>query len=166
MTGSAVSVVITCRDEAQHIEELLEALRAQVLPPMETIVVDNGSTDGSAAIIDAYAKRHPEMALRVIPCARPGAAAAMNTGITAATGDLIVRIDGHSRPRPDYIRRAMDRLQEPKAGVVGGVWDIEPTADTVEGPRGHVLAHHPDGDCDRNQVRAGFEDMAPFNVPH
>ncbi len=132
MTGSAVSVVIPCRDEAQHIEELLEALRAQVLPPMETIVVDNGSTDGSAAIIDAYAKRHPEMALRVIPCARPGAAAAMNTGITAATGDLIVRIDGQSRPRPDYIRRAMDRLQEPKAGVVGGVWDIEPTADTVE----------------------------------
>jgi succinoglycan biosynthesis protein ExoA len=127
----SVSVVIPCRDEGEFIEELLDAVRAQDLPPIETIVVDNGSTDASVAIVGAYADRNPEMPLRLIHCARPGAAAAMNAGIRAAAGDVIVRIDGHSRPRPDYLRRGVARLQEPKAGVVGGVWEIIPGADTL-----------------------------------
>jgi glycosyltransferase involved in cell wall biosynthesis len=126
-----VSVVIPCRDEAEFIEELLDAVRAQDLAPVETILVDNGSTDGSVEIVNAYAARYPGMRLRVLHCARPGAAAAMNTGIRAATGDVIVRIDGHSVPWPDYIRRAVAHLAEPKAGVVGGVWEIVPGAKTV-----------------------------------
>jgi succinoglycan biosynthesis protein ExoA len=128
---ASVSVVIPCRDEGEFIEDLLDAVRAQDLPPGETIVVDNGSTDASVAIVQAYAARHPEMPLRVLHCARPGAAAAMNTGIRAATGEVIVRIDGHSRPRPDYIRRAVAHLQDPKAGVIGGVWEIVPGAPTI-----------------------------------
>jgi succinoglycan biosynthesis protein ExoA len=126
----SVSVVIPCRDEGEFIEDLLDAVRAQELPALETIVVDNGSTDRSAAIVSAYAQRHPEMPLRLIDCARPGAAAAMNAGIRAAAGQVIVRIDGHSRPRADYLRRAVARLQEPRAGVVGGVWEIIPGANT------------------------------------
>jgi glycosyltransferase involved in cell wall biosynthesis len=126
-----VSVIIPCRDEAEFIEELLDAVRAQDLPPLETIVVDNGSTDASAAIVEAYAARHTGMTVRVLECARSGAAAAMNTGIRAASGDVIVRLDGHSKPKPDYIRRAVAHLQDPKAGVIGGVWDIVPGADTL-----------------------------------
>jgi succinoglycan biosynthesis protein ExoA len=126
-----VSVVIPCRDEAEFIEELLDAVRAQDLAPIETIFVDNGSRDRSVSIVQAYASRHPGMPIRVMHCARPGAAAAMNTGIRAASGDVIVRIDGHSIPRPDYIRRAVGHLAEPKAGVVGGVWEIVPGAKTL-----------------------------------
>jgi len=127
----SVSVVIPCRDEATFIAELLDAVRAQELLPTETIVVDNGSSDNSIALVEGYARQHPGMHLRVLHCARPGAAAALNTGIRAATGDIIVRIDGHSRPRPDYIRRAVAHLAEPRAGVVGGVWEIEPGAPTL-----------------------------------
>jgi succinoglycan biosynthesis protein ExoA len=126
-----VSVVIPCRNEEEFIEELLDAVRAQELAPLEILVVDNGSTDRSAAIVEAYAARHPGMPLRLLHCARPGAAAAMNAGIRAASGDVIVRIDGHSIPRPDYIRRAVAHLQDPKAGVIGGVWEIVPGAATL-----------------------------------
>lgn len=129
--GPSVSVVIPCRDEGEFIEDLLDAVRAQDFPPTETIVVDNGSIDRSAAIVEAYAGRHPQMALRLLQCARPGAAAAMNTGIRAATGEVIVRIDGHSRPKPDYISRAVAHLRDPKAGVIGGVWEIVPGAPTL-----------------------------------
>lgn len=130
MTGASVSVVIPCRNEAEFIADLLAAVLAQDAPPLETIVVDNGSSDASVAVVNAFAARHPEMALRVIACHRPGAAAAMNAGIRVATGDVIVRIDSHSIPRPDYLRLA-SRLQEPQAGVVGGVWEIVPGANTL-----------------------------------
>jgi glycosyltransferase involved in cell wall biosynthesis len=126
-----VSVIIPCRNEAEFIEELLDAVAAQDTPVSEVVVVDNGSTDGSAAVVEAYAARHPSMPLAALRCARPGAAAAMNTGIRAASGDIIVRLDGHSKPKPDYIRRATAHLQDPRAGVIGGVWEIVPGADTL-----------------------------------
>jgi len=127
----AVSVVIPCHNEAEFIEQLLDAVRLQDIRPVEVIVVDNGSTDASPSVVEAYGRRHPSMPLRLIQCARPGAAASMNEGIRHAVGDAIVRLDGHSVPRPDYIRRAVERLGEPRAGVVGGVWEIVPGAATL-----------------------------------
>lgn len=59
MHRPSVSVVIPCSDEAEFIQELLDAVRAQDLPPIETIVVDNGSTDASVALVNAYATKHP-----------------------------------------------------------------------------------------------------------
>src|SRR3954454_3341417 len=122
--ATCVSVVIPCRNEAEFIEPALDALRAQDLPPDEVIVVDNHSNDGSVAVVARYAARHPDFPLRSLACTDEGAAAAMNVGIRGATGDVIVRLDGHSRPHPDYVRRCVERLQDANAGVVGGVWHI------------------------------------------
>jgi glycosyltransferase involved in cell wall biosynthesis len=133
MTSSreTVSVIIPCHNEQEFLEHLLEAVRAQDHPVRETIVVDSGSTDESVAVVERYAAAHPEMAVRSLRTGAKGAAAAMNAGIRAAAGDLIVRLDGHSRPSPDYIRRAMKCLAETGAGIVGGVWQIEPGAQTM-----------------------------------
>lgn len=121
-----VSVVIPCQNEATFIETLLEAVRAQDYPAHEIIVVDSCSTDGSRAIVERYQAAHPEMPLRIVDCVAPGPAAAANAGVRAAEGDTIVRLDGHSLPPPNYIRRLVAMLEEPDAGVVGGVWDIQP----------------------------------------
>jgi GT2 family glycosyltransferase len=63
----------------------------------------------------------------------PGASIpqAVNAGVRAASGDVIVRMDAHSTPAPDYISRALQLLQEPRAGVVGGIWDVAPGASTT-----------------------------------
>jgi succinoglycan biosynthesis protein ExoA len=127
----SVSVVIPCRNEAEYIEQLLDAVRAQDRPPDEIVVADNGSTDDSEAIARAYAARHPDTPIIVLHCPDEGAGAAMNAGIRVATGDVIVRLDGHSTPRRDYIRNCLARLAEPNAGVVGGVWEIVPGAGTL-----------------------------------
>ena len=126
-----VSVVIPCHNESEFIELLLDAVRAQDRLPDEIIVADNDSTDNSVNVVQAYARRHPEIPLHVVHCADAGAAAAMNTGIKAATGDVIIRLDGHSKPNREYIARALQHLDEPRAGVVGGVWEIAPGGHTL-----------------------------------
>jgi len=127
----AVSVVIPCRNEAGFIEPVLDALRAQDASPDEIVVVDNHSTDNSIDVVERYAVSHPELNVRLLRCSDEGAAAAMNVGIRAATGEIIIRLDGHSRPHADYVRRCVERLRDPNAGVVGGVWRIVPGAPTL-----------------------------------
>jgi succinoglycan biosynthesis protein ExoA len=130
--STSISVIVPCRNEADFIGQLLDAISSQDLPPSEVVVVDNGSTDDTPRILEAYRATRPALPLRVLTCARQGAAAAMNTGIRAATGDIVVRLDGHSQPSSDYIRRSVERLRDDKAGVVGGVWEIAPGAHTTK----------------------------------
>ena len=126
-----VSVVIPCLNEAAHLPGLLESLLGQDTAVHEVIVVDNGSTDGSRDIVANYQRRHADWSLRLLTCPTAGAAAAMNVGIEAASGGVSVRLAGHCVPRPDYVRRAVDALQQTGVGVVGGVWDIAPVRDTL-----------------------------------
>jgi glycosyltransferase involved in cell wall biosynthesis len=125
-----VTVVIPCRNEAAFIESALDAIRAQDRQPDEVIVVDNRSTDDSAARVERYAREHAGFPLQLRQCGDEGAAAAINVGVQAASGDVIVRLDGHSRPKQDYVRRSVERLADPGAGVVG-VWHIVPGAATL-----------------------------------
>jgi len=136
-----VAVVIPCLNEELTLPLLLDALRAQDAPVHEVIVVDNGSTDRSRDVVAAHRSAHPLWPLRLLESGRPGAAAAMNVGVGAASAEIIVRMDGHSVPRPDYVRRSLERLME-GAGVVGGVWDLAPGRATIVGRAiARVLTH-------------------------
>jgi len=121
-----VSVIIPCRNEAGRIEALLEAVRVQDVPIEEIIVADDGSTDDSAEVVSAYQQRHLNFRLRWLSMSSRGIPAAMNQAIRLAVGDVIVRLDGHSLPPPDYVRRSVATLGKTGAGVVGGVWTIVP----------------------------------------
>lgn len=121
-----IAVVIPCRNERRTIGALFEALEAQVMKADEVIVADDGSTDGTRDVIDAWKTRGVFPSLRVVPAPGRGAGAAMNAGIAAATADIIVRLDGHCRPQPDYIARSVETLALPGAAVAGGIWKIEP----------------------------------------
>jgi len=128
-----VSVVIPCLNEASHLPSLFDALRAQETPLHEVIVVDNGSTDASPDVVRDYQRRHPAWPLRLLACPKPGAAAALNVGIASATGDIIVRLDGHCLPRADYVRKSVAHISDEGVGVVGGVWEVAPGNNTRTG---------------------------------
>lgn len=163
------AVVIPCRNEAATIGGLLEALSGQTSPPDLVIVADDRSTDRTREVVEAWAAEHPAPAIVVVPGPGRGAGAAMNAGIAAASSDIIVRLDGHCRPEPDYIARSVETLGLPGAAVVGGVWRIEPGSATLVA-RGiaAVLSHRlGSGGVAYREVAAGEPrdvDTVPFGT--
>lgn len=113
MTG--VSVVIPVRDDATDLRRCLQALARQTVPPLEIVIVDNGSTDESAAVALAHGAR-------VVREPTIGIPAAAATGYDAAVGSIIARLDADSVPSATWIEqvlRALDR--RPDAVAVTGV---------------------------------------------
>jgi glycosyltransferase involved in cell wall biosynthesis len=131
MLSRSVSVVIPCLNEARSLRRVLESLAAQTSPPTEIIVVDGGSTDGSVATAHAWAQTHSDFQLRLLCNPAGHIPHALNIGISAAHGEIIVRLDGHSFPAPDYIERCLCALSESGSAMVGGAWEIEPGANTL-----------------------------------
>ena len=162
-TRSRVSVVVPCRDEAASIECLLDALRMQDRSIDEVIVVDDGSTDDTREVIERYRVRFPGMPVRVIPGPCHGIAAAVNAGVRAATGDVIVRLDAHSCPARDYVRRCVAAVQADDVGVAGGVWEVEPGAGTLTARAIARAVSHPMGAGDA-AYRVGRALPAPRDV--
>lgn len=95
-TETTVSVVIPAKDDARRLATCLAALRRQGIPPQEIIVVDNGSSDSTAAVATSGGAR-------LVRESRSGIPAASATGYDAATGDVIARLDADSIPAPDWI---------------------------------------------------------------
>jgi glycosyltransferase involved in cell wall biosynthesis len=104
-------VVLGCRNEAEHLPQQLEALAAQRSDGwIDTVVVDDGSTDGTAAVAEAFADRLP--GLRVVRTPPLGRASALNTGIAQSRGEAIVMVDGDDEVAPGYLQAMRSALAE------------------------------------------------------
>lgn len=84
-----VSVVLPVYNRAHYVGEAIESVLGQTLPPDELIVVDDGSTDDSVAVIERFAR--PE--IRVLRQPNGGIGSARNAGLRAVTGELVAFID-------------------------------------------------------------------------
>lgn len=89
-----ISAVIPVRNEREEIEACLDAFTHQSFEgPFEVVVVDNDSTDGTADRVRAFASRHPDLDVRLVPEPRLGVARASQTGFAEAQFELIARTD-------------------------------------------------------------------------
>jgi glycosyltransferase involved in cell wall biosynthesis len=118
MTKSVtVSIVIPCYNGERFLTEALDAALAQNYAQCEVIVVDDGSTDGSAAILAKYDGR-----IRVIRQANAGLSAARNAGILASTGAYLAFLDADDYWRHDFIEKMVQALQASGAEIAYCGW--------------------------------------------
>lgn len=109
-----LSIVVPVRNEERHIASVLEQLTAQNWPAdrMEILVADGNSTDGTARIVEGFAKRS-DVAIQVISNPRRLSSAGRNCGTRAARGQYIFFVDGHcSIPSENMLRDAVDLFEK------------------------------------------------------
>lgn len=118
MTPPKVSAVIPAYDGERHVAQAIESVLAQTYAPVEIIVVDDGSRDGTAAIVRSFP------GVKLVARANGGVSAARNEGVRHATGSLLAFLDQDDRWTPEKLR-----LQVAALGEVGD----DPPVDYVLG---------------------------------
>ena len=105
-----ITVGVACYNIENYIGRCLDSVLAQTYRNLEIIVVDDGSTDQSGSICDAYAARDPR--IRVIHQENRGLGGARNTVIRAATGAYLAFVDGDDRIEPAMYETLLSFLRE------------------------------------------------------
>ncbi len=131
--SAKVSIIIPCRNEREFIGKCLDSVLANDFPKeeLEILVVDGMSEDGTREIVAEYAQRYPFIRLidnphRVTPYA-------LNIGIAASRGEIVMRIDAHAVYSAEYVRRCVESLILYVADNVGGIRRSIPRDDSLRG---------------------------------
>ena len=118
MTSPRITVALSVYNNAEYLAEALDSILAQTFADFELVIVDDGSTDRSPAIIDRYATT--DLRIRVIRQANQGLVASLNHIIAEARGAYIARMDGDDLAMPERFARQVAFLDEhPDHGVIG-----------------------------------------------
>lgn len=110
-----VSVLVPAYNERECIEATVRSLAASE-HPIEIIVIDDGSTDGTADLVEAM--RLPRV--RVVRQQNAGKPAALNNGIRHARYDIVVMMDGDTVFEPATVRELVQPFADPRVGAVAG----------------------------------------------
>jgi len=116
-----VSVILAMSNEAANVERVLGQIFEQDYPAhrVEVIVVDGQSEDRTADIALSFS--HAGRTATVLRLSERGRSQGLNQGITAAKGEVLIRIDARTSIGSDYVSRCVETLQRTGADNVGGV---------------------------------------------
>ena len=117
MTGmqtGKVSVIMPAYNTEKYIRESINSVLAQTFTDFELIVVDDGSTDATVAIVQNYT----DSRIRLIRQSHQGVSAARNMGLDAAKGDYITFLDSDDLYYPDFLKTMLQIIQTTKTGMV------------------------------------------------
>lgn len=124
----AVTVIIPVLDEERHLAAAVGMVLAQDYPgPLEVVLAIGPCRDRTQQVADSLAAADPRV--RSVPNPSGRTPDALNAAIAVATGDVVVRVDGHAEIASGYIRRAVQELRRVDADNVGGIMDAQGTTD-------------------------------------
>ena len=112
-----VTVIIPAYNEREGIEWAVRSALAAG-PRVSVVVVDDGSTDGTADLVERIARRRPDV--RLIRQANAGKAAALNTGLAAARTEFVVMMDGDTVLEPGSVPALVRNFADPTVAAVSG----------------------------------------------
>jgi GT2 family glycosyltransferase len=144
-----ISVVVCTYNGSKTIRDCMEGLLAVDYPDFEVIVVDDGSTDGSAEIVRQYG-------FRVISTKNHGLSSARNTGMKAANGEIIAYLDDDAYPDPDWLTYLAAAFMNSRHAAMGGP-NIPPKGD---GAIAECVANAPGG-----PVHVLISDLEAEHIP-
>lgn len=141
-----VSVVMPCYNEERFIQTALQNLYSQYdKENYEIVIVDGRSTDRTREVIEEFAVTHPDLSLRLVDNPDRHIPKALNLGIDAARGELIIRMDSHAAPSVGYVRRCVELLLRNDAAVVGMYCCVQPSQAGVMARAIAAVVSHPFG---------------------
>ena len=120
-----VSVIVPTRERAVTLPRAIQSVLAQSYPNWELLICDDGSADGTAAVVAAC----PDPRVRHLPGEPAGAGAARNRGVDAAVGELVAYLDDDNRMHPNWLKSVVWAFeQRPEADLLYGAIVIDDTA--------------------------------------
>ncbi|MFH0178216.1 bifunctional polysaccharide deacetylase/glycosyltransferase family 2 protein [Streptomyces cacaoi] len=131
-----VSVIVPAYNEKECIANTLKSL-AKSTHPIEIIVVDDGSTDGTSEISREAARALGMTNVRVIRQENAGKPAALNNGVRSASYDIVVMMDGDTVFEPDAVHQLVQPFADPQVGAVAGNAKVG-NRDTIIGAWQHI----------------------------
>jgi glycosyltransferase involved in cell wall biosynthesis len=161
-----VSIIVPCYNEETTIRQRFRS-RTYPRAQMELIISDGMSTDHTRDAIFAFQK-NMRIWVRVVENSARTIPSGLNQAIRESSGEIIVRLDAHSMPIPEYVERCVAAHESGKGDNVGGVWEIRAGADTWIAESISFAAAHPLGVGDamyRLNAKAGAVDTVPSVIP-
>lgn len=113
-----VSICVPAYDAERTLADALDSALGQTYPRVEVVVVDDGSTDATPEILEAYARR----GVRSVRQDNAGQCAAANRALAASRGDLVKFFDADDVLAPDHVRLQVERLGGSRRHVALGEW--------------------------------------------
>lgn len=148
--GCLASVVVNNYNYGRFLGAAIDSALAQTYSPIEVVVVDDGSTDGSRSIIEAYGDR-----VTAVLKDNGGQASAFNAGFAASRGEVVIFLDADDVLLPAAVERAMELFDPGIVKVHWPLWEI----DSAGGRSVHV---HPERALDEGNLLARTMEEGPL----
>ncbi len=153
-----VSVVVPVYNVEAYVAQCLDSVLAQSMPDFEVICVNDGSTDGSAAVLAAYAAK--DARVRVLDGPNAGPSRARNLGLAQARGEYVLCVDADDGLAPDALKTLCATAARAQADVT--VFGFDPAHYPVDG---QVPAWLASKNPVRNHTFESFEPAVLFDEP-
>lgn len=134
-----ISVIVPVHNGQDYLEKCIDSIKAQIYDRLEIIVVDDGSTDGTAQLCGYLQEKYDNVSIISLPDI--GVAAARNRAIEQAKGEYITFVDADDRLRPDMLQRLYDSLQASDSDMAGCrfiTWSTEDEWERITDCQPHI----------------------------
>ncbi|MBP9710752.1 MAG: glycosyltransferase [Candidatus Pacebacteria bacterium] len=115
-----VTVLIPAYNEEENIKSAVSSVVKNNYPKKEIIVLDDGSTDKTASIVEEFCLKNPDAPIKLIRLENGGKARALTLGTELAKGELLVIVDGDAALDKNAIEMMVQHFSNPKIGAVAG----------------------------------------------